>query len=41
MDDFDKTLSYVRSSLASNILSMAPNISTKKTNEYIFPIFLD
>ena len=52
MDDFDKILSclknlksdplpYVRSSLASNILSMAPIISTKKTNEYIFPIFLD
>ena len=52
MDDFDKILSclknlksdplsYVRSSLASNILSMAPIIDTKKTNEYIFPIFLD
>ena len=52
MDDFDKILSclnnlksdplpYVRSSLASNILSMAPIIDTKKTNEFIFPIFLD
>ena len=52
MEDFDKILSclknlksdslpYVRSSLASNILSMAPIINTKKTNEYIFPIFLD
>ena len=52
MEDFDKILSclknlksdplpYVRSSLASNILSMAPLINTKKTNEYIFPIFLD
>ena len=52
MDDFDKILSclknlksdplpYVHSSLASNILSIAPIISTKKTNEYIFPIFLD
>ena len=52
VDDFDKILSclknlksdplsYVRSSLASNILSMAPIIDTKKTNEYIFPIFLD
>ena len=52
MEDFDKILSclnnlksdplpYVRSSLASNILSMAPIIDTKKTNEFIFPIFLD
>jgi len=35
------SLSYVRSSLASNILSIAPIIGSKKTNEYIFPIFLD
>ena len=52
MEEFDKILSclknlksdplpYVRSSLASNILSVAPIINTKKTNEYIFPIFLD
>ena len=52
MEDFDKILSclknlksdplpYVRSSLASNILSMAPIVNTNKTNEYIFPIFLD
>ena len=52
MDEFDKILSclknlksdplpYVRSSLASNILSIAPIINTKKTNEFIFPIFLD
>ena len=52
MEDFDKILSclknlksdplpYVRSSLASNILSMAPIVNTNKTNEFIFPIFLD
>ena len=52
LEDFDEILSclknlksdplpYVRSSLASNILSMAPIINTKKTNEFIFPIFLD
>ena len=52
MEDFDKILSclknlksdplpYVRSSLASNILSMAPIVNTNKTNEYIFPIFFD
>ena len=35
------SLPYVRSSLASNILSLAPIIGTKKTNEFIFPIFLD
>ena len=35
------SLSYVRSSLASNILSLAPIIGEKKTNEFIFPIFLD
>ena len=51
-ENFDKILSclknlksdqlpYVRSSLASNILSIAPIIGAKKTNEYIFPIFLD
>ena len=51
-EEFDKILSslkdlksdslpYVRSSLASNILSIAPIIGSKKTNEYIFPIFLD
>lgn len=51
-ESFDKILSclknlksdilpYVRSSLASNILSIAPIIGAKKTNEYIFPIFLD
>ena len=51
-DSFDKVLScfkslkadslpYVRSSLASIILSVAPKIGAKKTNEYIFPIFLD
>jgi serine/threonine-protein phosphatase 2A regulatory subunit A len=34
-------LPYVRNSLASNILSIAPIIGAKKTNEYIFPIFLD
>ena len=51
-ESFDKVLScfkslkadslpYVRSSLASIILSVAPKIGAKKTNEYIFPIFLD
>ena len=35
------SLSYVRSSLASTILSMAPKIGEKKTNEFIFPIFSD
>ena len=35
------SLSYVRSSLASIILSVAPKIGPKKTNEYIFPIFTD
>jgi serine/threonine-protein phosphatase 2A regulatory subunit A len=51
-DSFDKVLTclkslksdplpYVRSSLASIILSMAPKIGATKTNEYIFPIFLD
>ena len=51
-ENFDKILSclknlksdllpYVRSSLASNILSLAPIIGTKKTNEFIYPIFLD
>jgi len=51
-ENFDKILSclkalksdplpYVRNSLASNILSIAPIIGAKKTNEYIFPIFLD
>ena len=35
------SLSYVRSSLASIVLSIAPKIGPKKTNEYIFPIFLD
>jgi serine/threonine-protein phosphatase 2A regulatory subunit A len=35
------TLSYVRSSLSANILSLAPIIGTKKTNEFIFPIFQD
>ena len=51
-DSFDKvltclnslksdTLPYVRSSLASIILSMAPKIGAAKTNEFIFPIFLD
>ena len=51
-DSFDKvltclkslksdTLPYVRSSLASIILSMAPKIGANKTNEFIFPIFLD
>ena len=34
-------LPYVRSSLASNILSISPIIGAKKTNEYVFPIFLD
>ena len=34
------SLSYVRSSLASIVLSLAPKIGPKKTNEYIFPIFL-
>ena len=34
-------LPYVRSSLASIILSMAPKIGAAKTNEFIFPIFLD
>ena len=52
MEDFDKILSclknlksdplpYVRSSLASNILSVAPIVNTKKTNEFIFSISLD
>ena len=51
-DSFDKVLeslqilksdgfSYVRSSLASIILSMAPKIGANKTNQFIFPIFLD
>jgi serine/threonine-protein phosphatase 2A regulatory subunit A len=51
-DSFDKVLTclkslksdplpYVRSSLASIILSMAPKIGAAKTNEFIFPIFLD
>ena len=51
-ESFDKVLStfkslksdplpYVRSSLASIILSVAPKIGANKTNEYIFPIFLD
>ena len=51
-EEFDKILSclkilksdslpYVRSSLASNILSIAPIIGSEKTNEFIFPIFLD
>ena len=51
-ESFDKVLSclkslksdplpYVRSSLASIVLSVAPKIGPKKTNEYIFPIFLD
>ena len=35
------SLPYVRSSLAANILSLAPIIGTKKTNEFIFPIFQD
>ena len=35
------SFSYVRSSLATNILSLAPIIGTKKTNEFIFPIFQD
>jgi serine/threonine-protein phosphatase 2A regulatory subunit A len=35
------SLNYVRSSLASNILSLAPIIGAKKTNEFIFPIFQD
>ena len=35
------SLSYVRSSLASIVLSIAPKIGPKKTHEYIFPIFLD
>ena len=35
------SLPYVRNSLASIILSMAPKIGEKKTNEYIFPIFQD
>ena len=35
------SLNYVRSSLASNILSLSPIIGAKKTNEYIFPIFQD
>ena len=34
-------LSYVRSSLASIILSVAPKIGANKTKEYIYPIFLD
>ena len=51
-DSFDKILeclkslksdvfSYVRSSLASIVLSMAPKIGANKTNQYIFPVFLD
>ena len=51
-ENFDKILSclkslktdplpYVRSSLASNILSIAPIIGAKRTNEYIFPVFID
>jgi len=34
-------LPYVRSSLAANILSVCPIIGKKKTNEYIYPIFLE
>jgi serine/threonine-protein phosphatase 2A regulatory subunit A len=34
-------LSYVRNSLASIILSVAPKIGAKRTTEYIYPIFLD
>ena len=52
MEEFDKILyclknlksdplPYVRSSLASNILSVAPIVNTKKTNEFIFSISLD
>ena len=51
-DSFDKILeclkslksdvfSYVRSSLASIVLSIAPKIGANKTNQYIFPVFLD
>ncbi len=51
-EGFDKVLSclktlkadplpYVRSSLASILLSVAPKIGANKTNEYIYPIFLD
>ena len=36
-----ETTPYVRISLASNILKLAPFIGTKKTNDYIFPIFLN
>ena len=51
-DNFDKilislkklendTTPYVRGSLANNLLKIAPLIGTKKTNDYIFPIFLN
>ena len=51
-DNFDKilislkklendTTAYVRGSLANNLLKIAPLIGTKKTNDYIFPIFLN
>ena len=50
-DSFDKilyclktlksVLFLIRSFLTSIILSMAPKIGADKTNEFIFPIFLD
>lgn len=51
-DSFDKILAvlkalntdplpYVRNSLASSLLTIAPKIGEKKTNEYIFPLFLE
>lgn len=33
--------SYVRGALASTVLKICPLIGVKKTNEFIFPIFLD
>jgi serine/threonine-protein phosphatase 2A regulatory subunit A len=33
--------SYVRSSLASSLLRIAPLVGRNKTNDYIFPIFLN
>ena len=38
--DKDKA-DYVRASLASNLLRICPLIGTEKTNEFIFPIFLN
>ena len=36
-----ETTPYIRTSLSNNILKISPLIGTKKTNEFIFPIFLN